>query len=430
MAEQIEATFRIVTPMFIGGADQSPSDGIRPPSVKGALRFWWRALNWGRIRSSAADDAQALRALHLEEARLFGSAADDSGGGQGCFQLRVTVSSSSLTSPPTRHGHKYLLGLGLIQANGNYLRQALSPKSFSVTLLFRPTATRGQKHEVVRAMLAWGLLGGLGSRSRRGIGSVAIESFVGTDLELPVPQTAEQYGKSLNWLGLPSSCALPPYSAFSVHTRIDHSVSGTDAWALLDDVGVSIMKYRGWGFDSGDGVHKIAGERAEQNFPDDHLSMLRAVQGVPPTSAPNRAIFGLPHNYFFKSEFEKLSKAREAELLANDPTITPDDARKRAKGWAGARAKAEISPAAKNQTRRASPLLIHAHHFMNGGTSIIQTFLPATFLPTDANLLIKAARLRPGGTALIPPVAEWHLVHTYLDRFAGRTTLVTGSAVP
>jgi hypothetical protein len=41
----LQATYRIVTPMFIGDAEQKATD-LRPPSIKGALRFWWRALNW------------------------------------------------------------------------------------------------------------------------------------------------------------------------------------------------------------------------------------------------------------------------------------------------------------------------------------------------------------------------------------------------
>ena len=41
----LEATYRIVTPMFIGDAEQKATS-LRPPSIKGALRFWWRALNW------------------------------------------------------------------------------------------------------------------------------------------------------------------------------------------------------------------------------------------------------------------------------------------------------------------------------------------------------------------------------------------------
>lgn len=46
MPNKITASYRIVTPMFIGDAKQEAS-GISPTSVKGALRFWWRALNWG-----------------------------------------------------------------------------------------------------------------------------------------------------------------------------------------------------------------------------------------------------------------------------------------------------------------------------------------------------------------------------------------------
>jgi len=112
--------------MFIGGADQTPSDGIRPPSVKGDLRFWWRALNWGRFRTAHADDASALSALHKEEGRLFGLAAKtvngNQVGGQGCFLL--TVQHAQLTSelPPVVHKElktkaaaRYL-GYGIIEA--------------------------------------------------------------------------------------------------------------------------------------------------------------------------------------------------------------------------------------------------------------------------------------------------------------------------
>jgi CRISPR-associated protein Cmr1 len=34
----------IITPMFISGADGHTPE-LRPPSIKGMLRFWWRALN-------------------------------------------------------------------------------------------------------------------------------------------------------------------------------------------------------------------------------------------------------------------------------------------------------------------------------------------------------------------------------------------------
>ena len=90
--EKIEATFRIVTPMFIGGANQDPSDGIRPPSVKGVLRFWWRALSWGEAyRQAKGNKSKALKILHEKEILLFGGAADSNKkSGQGIFLLTVS----------------------------------------------------------------------------------------------------------------------------------------------------------------------------------------------------------------------------------------------------------------------------------------------------------------------------------------------------
>ncbi|HPR78009.1 MAG TPA: amidohydrolase family protein, partial [Candidatus Limiplasma sp.] len=43
--------------------------------IKGALRFWWRALAWpGFHQRAGGDEVQALRDLHATEARLFGLA--------------------------------------------------------------------------------------------------------------------------------------------------------------------------------------------------------------------------------------------------------------------------------------------------------------------------------------------------------------------
>ncbi|WP_345894648.1 type III-B CRISPR module RAMP protein Cmr1 [Phaeodactylibacter xiamenensis] len=42
--ESITFHCKVITPMFLAGADgQTPE--LRAPSIKGAMRFWWRALN-------------------------------------------------------------------------------------------------------------------------------------------------------------------------------------------------------------------------------------------------------------------------------------------------------------------------------------------------------------------------------------------------
>jgi len=168
IAETVTARFRIVTPMFLGGA-QHEAEGVRPPSVKGALRFWWRALNWAAHRNKAADDAAALQSLHEEEAKLFGRAAKEVGGeqigGQGVFLL--AVNHDPMTPNPPLTGRSYLAGMGL---DG---RQALPDNAeFEIVLRFRPATDQPAKDSVMEALRLFGLIGGLGSRSRRGFGSV------------------------------------------------------------------------------------------------------------------------------------------------------------------------------------------------------------------------------------------------------------------
>jgi CRISPR-associated protein Cmr1 len=191
-----------------------------------------------------------------------------------------------------------------------------------------------------------------------------------------------------------------------------------------------MMRYRGWGFwKDATSRHEVAGAKAEQNFPGDHEEMLQAVKGNLPTLLPCRAVFGLPHNYFFKSESSSLKTQKKTEIMKKVPPETEDNAEKIAKGWADARSRAELAPATEQRTRRASPILIHAHSFPDGTAAIIQTLLPAVFLPPNDQVQVKAIGLK-GGPALVPVRAEWNIIHTYLDRFGKRSTLLTGRPVP
>ncbi|GAB4407644.1 MAG: hypothetical protein OHK0053_34270 [Microscillaceae bacterium] len=62
-------TCETITPMFLSGADgQIPE--LRPPSIKGALRFWWRAMN-GHLD---------LKTLKEQESLIFGGTDGESGG--------------------------------------------------------------------------------------------------------------------------------------------------------------------------------------------------------------------------------------------------------------------------------------------------------------------------------------------------------------
>lgn len=169
----IRATYRIVTPMFIGDATQQAS-GISPASVKGALRFWWRALMWGQIRD--------LKELHKQEGALFGSSADKEGNAA-AFTLRVDTTTLKIerkTEFPNgrQNDSSSYLGLGLWTLGDQTHREYISEnQTFNVVLTLKPSVNTAQQQTLQDALLAWGLFGGLGSRSRRAFGSVAVQSI-------------------------------------------------------------------------------------------------------------------------------------------------------------------------------------------------------------------------------------------------------------
>lgn len=394
MPESLEATYRIVTPMFIGGGDQTPTDGIRPPSFKGALRFWWRALNWGVCLREAQTEAAALRLLHQREARLFGLAADGETGGQGRFLLRVKadVSRFSKTALPSANaGHQYLMGQGLYHFKEQYLREAITPGEVNVTLRFRPDTTTDERTSIAKALLALGLLSGLGSRARKGFGALAIHSLVGADLQ--VPGHLDQLADCFQRLVAERPDRLPPFTAFSTDTRIDAiPANHQDPWILLSELGTQLQRYRSWGQNG-----QVAGVPAERNFPTDHDLAQQAAAGESVSYHPQRAVFGLPHNYYFSSTKDKL------DINAMAPK--PDG-----HGWSDL-----------GTYRRASPLFVHPHQFPDGSIAAVIALLPAQFLPNEWRIGLKSKH---------PPIRRvevqpnWDVLHGFMDRFAARSTLM------
>lgn len=391
----ITATYRIVTPMFLGDADQRATS-LRPPSVKGALRFWWRALSWGRCLDQARSVSDALKLLHRDEAYLFGSAADEASSGQSRFLLDVQYAGAPVESsrlPCAGPGHQYLLGQGLYHFNRGYLRSALEPGELRLRLLFRARTESRHIASVARALLVLGLLGGLGSRGRKGFGSLAIQSLEGIDLQ--VPGNTNELREALARLVADRPNGLPPYTAFSMQSRIDAvSDGGQDVWKLLGEVGGEMQRYRSWGRNG-----QVSGQPAEQNFSEDHDLTRDAAQGKPVPTHPQRVVFGLPHNYFFSS------------LNAPDNKLDVNAMYRKSDGkWTDIGA-----------NRRASPLFIHIHEFLDGDRAGILALLPAQFLPKDWQIGMKKAGQPACG---FEPDPDWTVLHEFMDRFADRSALL------
>jgi len=75
----ITFTCRILTPMFLNGADgQTPE--LRAPSIKGALRFWWRAIHGHLPLEDIKDKSDKkkilVKGLKSLETEIFGGSGD------------------------------------------------------------------------------------------------------------------------------------------------------------------------------------------------------------------------------------------------------------------------------------------------------------------------------------------------------------------
>jgi CRISPR-associated protein Cmr1 len=189
---EIRVQLEVVTPIF-GGSHQTRAiddvDVIRAPSVRGHLRFWWRALY-------AAQYANA-DALYQRESALWGRAATDDGG-RSAVEIRVRVEGTPGSSDPN--------DIDLQQTPGAYALwparaekwqgQVVNPPAprrnpgtkFLLTL--KVAGTDNDEVELKNALRAWILFGGYGGRTRRGLGSLKI---IG-DVNGWLPTTATREG--------------------------------------------------------------------------------------------------------------------------------------------------------------------------------------------------------------------------------------------
>lgn len=392
MGQDVRAVYSITTPMFLGDApgenrnDSSTcADTIRPSSVKGALRFWWRALVWGDIAASHSNESDALKSLHQRESRIFGHAAGS--GNEVGQQSRVLMRVPQASLPQPREkieglkaGHLYLLGQGLANPKGelkrNYLPDSQS-STFEVYLRMHPSLSEDDRRSVVAAAELFGLLGGLGSRARRGWGSVSLVSIN----DRPAPATLDAYRQRLEELLPTTAGGDAPLSALGAATRVDISASNASAMHLLEQAGSQMQLYRSFG--SGG---MVGGEKARQIFRDDHDLVFKFLKDGRLAGLPRRTVFGLPHNYFFSS-------LKKTVMIGTKGDVP----------------------------RRASPLMIHIQR-IGDRYALVQTVMRSRFLPEGAKVHVnrESHKFRASD-------ARWEVLDEYLAQFPQRQTVRAGA---
>jgi CRISPR-associated protein Cmr1 len=141
------------------GADGSTAE-LRPASIKGVLRFWWRAM-YGNLKT--------IKELHDEESKIFGNKDKRSS-----FSIRINNSENLQIEDTNPLPHKNVFTVNGYQAN----------QTFEVII-------SGQNLELIQNLFILATtLGGFGQRSRRGFGSVQITKI--DDIDFIAPKTEEE----------------------------------------------------------------------------------------------------------------------------------------------------------------------------------------------------------------------------------------------
>ncbi len=158
--EKITFTCETITPMFLSGADGVTPE-LRPPSIKGALRFWWRAMN-GHL---------SLEDLKTKEDEIFGGTD-----GRSKVLIRVKMLNNNLSK-------KYIKSLR--NQSLTYMAYGVEERLyFDIGTKFNIIFTINEqnkdkyleiKNELIKSFSLLTHLGGLGAKSRNGFGAFTCE---------------------------------------------------------------------------------------------------------------------------------------------------------------------------------------------------------------------------------------------------------------
>ncbi|MCP4427410.1 MAG: type III-B CRISPR module RAMP protein Cmr1 [Chloroflexi bacterium] len=354
--QRVRVTLEAVTPLFLGGVDPRGEPELRTPSIKGALRAWWRAL-YGGVHPHILPHQ-----LATAEGKLFGSTENASP-----ITLRLRADTIQTAEEwPTRQyfGIDYLF-FAFRGTRRDPARKGFPPgQQFDLILQTRPGAkeseAEGAYKQACAALWLWVRFGALGARSRRGAGCLRAIDVDGDwpdglpNLEISA-QTAAEYLKesqaglqalydTLDW-DYPTADDVTPSNFNILHPRAGHiHLLGRpfDSWEqALDRLGEVYQQFR-------------------SRYQPDYDNVKAAVSGRRNQMNPvERAAFGLPIVFYYRS------LGGQRGTLEGETT-----------------------------GRRSSPLAFHVTRLANGQYLLTLIYFRAQLLPTGTGLKL-SRRGRP-----------------------------------
>lgn len=177
----------LLTPLFGGGVRANEVDTampIRASSIRGQLRFWWRLLAEHKYKINHLADRRAA-----EFALWGGMGAGDGKAHASLVFIHTgiapdanvkTFNANAAFSDKDYADCRY--ALFPLESNKTAEALAYPGLTFALNIRFSPQITAAQQAQAEEALRWWATFGGLGGRTRRGLGAVQVADV------LPVSQ--------------------------------------------------------------------------------------------------------------------------------------------------------------------------------------------------------------------------------------------------
>jgi CRISPR-associated protein Cmr1 len=325
--------YRLVTPLFGGGVmprENDPSKLIRETSIRGQLRFWWRAM-----RASGT-----IEEMKAREDEIFGGGGENARQSKLLVKVRITnvgnekeiFRQEGKRTKAIDEWAKIAYAAFALQPSRE--EQRVMPKKVRENVEFEMELSFPEdlRSEVEAALWAWETFGGIGGRTRRGFGAIELLQIEENGKQRSVKkyrkETAEdRIREDLRKHLLPNKAChaellhlprLPKEPVFRIRAAKDVK----EAWEVAVE---KLRSFRQFRRDKKTGKESPYG-KSKWPEPDE----IRRLSGNLQTSIVRkfpRAVFGLPIIFHFPQEKRAIPNAtlkpKEFDRLASPLILRP-----------------------------------------------------------------------------------------------------------
>jgi CRISPR-associated protein Cmr1 len=324
--------YRLVTPLFGGGVmprENDPSKLIRETSIRGQLRFWWRAM-----RASGT-----IEEMKAREDEIFGSGGENAR--QSKLFVKVRVTNTGNEKDIFRQEGERIKAIDewakiayvafALQPSREEQRVGVMPKKVRENVEFEMELSFPEdlRREVEAVLWAWETFGGIGGRTRRGFGAIELlqigengqqQSVKKYQKETAEDQIREDLRKHL--IRNKACHAELPHLSEKTVFRIRKAKDVKEAWE------VAVEKLRSFRQFRRDKKTRKESPYGKSKWPEpDEIRRLRGNLQTSIVRKFPRAVFGLPIIFHFPQEKRAIPNAtlkpKEFDRLASPLILRP-----------------------------------------------------------------------------------------------------------